>query len=86
MYPGPDAPDVEHLGIPPELWRPFCPFRTLREIEYPAVARWLTRFGRWQRYGVLPDTGGLDDQSEQTLRAFDVMTYALRLPRVPING
>jgi hypothetical protein len=72
------------LGIPPELWRTFCPFRTLRTVEHPAVARWLTRFGRWERYRVLPDRGGLDDQSEQTLRAFDVMTYALRLPRVEL--
>jgi hypothetical protein len=74
-----------HLGIPPDVWQPFCPFRTLRETEFPAVSRWITRFARWQRYQVLPEVGGLDDQDEQTLRAFDLMTNALALPRVPLR-
>jgi hypothetical protein len=69
-----------HLGIAPELWLPFCPFRTLREREFPHVSHWLVRFARWRRYRVLPEPGGLDDQSEPVLKAFDLMEYALTLP------
>lgn len=76
----PDAPPVMHLGIAPELWLSYCPFRTLRADEYPAVNRWLVLFARWKRYGVMPEAGGLDDQPEPTLRAFDLMAYALSLP------
>lgn len=71
-----------HLGIAPELWLPYCPFRTLREDEFPSVSSWLILFARWRRYRVLPAPGGLDDQPEPTLRAFDLMDYALRLPLV----
>jgi len=70
---------VTHPDIPPAVWRPWCPFRTLR---LPAVLAWLTRYGRWQRYHVLPDVGGLDDQAEVVLQAFDVMTWALRQERL----
>src|SRR5262245_15964077 len=77
----PDAAPIIHLGIAPELWLPYCPFRTLRPWEFPDVAAWLTRFARWQRYGGLGDP---DEQDERTLRAFDLMSYALRLP--PIEG
>jgi hypothetical protein len=40
------------------------------------VQPWLRAYGRWQRYGDLPD------DAEQTRRGFDLMTWALDLPRM----
>ncbi len=74
-----EAPPVTHPDIPTAVWHPWCPFRTLR---LPPVLAWLTQYGRWQRYHVLPDAGGLDDQAEPVLQAFDVMTWALAQPRM----
>lgn len=70
---------MAHPGIPPALWGRFCPFRTLKR---PEVSAWLVRFRRWQRYG--PAILG-DDPEERELRAFDVMTQALRLPRMEFD-
>jgi hypothetical protein len=46
------------------------------------VTEWIRLYGRWQRYNVLPEEGGLFDQDERTLHAFDVIGAAFRMPRV----
>ena len=48
----------------------------------PKVESWLRLFGRWQRYQTLPADGGLDDQEERVLHAFDVIGGSLRMKRV----
>ena len=48
----------------------------------PRVIDWLRLYGRWQRYQVLPEVGGLADQNEVTLHAFDVISAAFKMPRV----
>lgn len=52
----------------------------------PAVLEHLRLYGRWQRYNALPEQGGLMDQSERTLHAFDVITASLKMPRVHDEG
>lgn len=48
----------------------------------PEVLAWVRLYGRWSRYHVLPDEGGIEDQDERVMRIFDSISNALDLPRV----
>ena len=64
-----------HAEIPRALWDTFCPWRALRR---PDVVARITTFIRSTEFRVLPGDGGLDDQEEELLQAFDVLTAARR--------